>query len=92
MIGQEKLRVNDEITGIGKYEKATTSSDGQEQEVELDGDTFQVDNDLEDMKEYSELKGNLGQIIYCEEGALSPVIAKYRQTETPRYVLFNPNG
>lgn len=54
--------------------------------------TYYVDNDLENLKQYKALKGNTGCIIYSNEGGLSETIAKYRQTGTPRYALFNAEG
>lgn len=54
--------------------------------------TYYVDNNKEKLASYYELKGKRGTVVWNEQGEYDEVIAKYRQTGTPRYLLFNPKG
>ncbi|WP_121964461.1 redoxin family protein [Myroides sp. N17-2] len=54
--------------------------------------TYCIDNDLVSAKQYKDLKGDKGVIVWDKKGMMSSTIAKYRMRGTPYYVLFNPQG
>ncbi|WP_010249950.1 TlpA family protein disulfide reductase [Myroides injenensis] len=54
--------------------------------------TYHTGNNRIDAEEYYKLKGGKGNIIWNKEGDYSKVIAMYRNTGTPTYLLFNPEG
>lgn len=54
--------------------------------------TYYVDSRLDTMDMYYELKGNQGILLWNKKGRLDTALAKYRNTGTPHYVLFDPQG
>lgn len=54
--------------------------------------TYYVDGDIEGLREYYKLKENKGNLLWDKKGRYSPTIAKYAQTGTPRYLLFDKKG
>lgn len=54
--------------------------------------TYYVDHDLEGFNEYYKLKESKGNLIWNKGGRLEPILGKYRQNGTPRYMLFDNEG
>ncbi|EHQ42895.1 TlpA family protein disulfide reductase [Myroides odoratus] len=69
-----------------------TAEMAEQLEDKLNYVTYYVDNDEDSLALYFGLKENKGTLLWNKEGEFNSTLAKYRQTGTPHYVLFDPKG
>jgi len=69
-----------------------TAEMAEQLEDKLNYVTYYVDNDEDSLALYFGLKDNKGTLLWNKEGQFNSTLAKYRQTGTPHYVLFDPKG
>lgn len=73
-------------------EAPLTAEIAEQLKAKMDHITYYVDEDVEGVQEYFELKGKKGQVLWNKEGRFHPIQAQYRVGTTPSYVLFDPKG